>query len=90
MALSRFELRMRHLGNFYFASSEIETTKPGSNILSGDYGNGSTPEEAIANCWDVLTSDPAKYIVLHAMIPEKRRAVRWNGFMWSEVREDER
>ena len=90
MALSRFELRMRHLGNFCFASSEVETKRSQVVTFGQRLGTVRRRKKRSRTVGTMLTSDPAKYIVLHAMIPEKRRAVRWNGFMWSEVREDER
>lgn len=59
-------------------------------MLSGDYGNGWTPEAAIEDHWRRLVDElpPGKYLVLHAGDPEKRRAVRWNGFMWETITEE--
>lgn len=58
--------------------------------LHGAFGNGHTPQEAIENHWQRLVDElPAdKYLVVRAA--DKRRAVRWNGFMWQDVPEPDR
>jgi hypothetical protein len=78
-------LRMRAPGNWYVDHRGIEVKKHGSAILRGEYGNGRTPEEAVEDHWRLLTGlGPEEYVVLHAMLPEKRRHVVWSGFMWAE------
>lgn len=63
--------------------------KDGS-CLHGAYGNGATPQEAIEDHWKRLVDElpPDKYLI--ARWADKRRAVRWNGFMWQDVPEPER
>lgn len=58
--------------------------------LHGAYGNGYTPQEAIENHWRRLVDElpPDKYLVVRN--GDKRRAVRWNGFMWQDVPELDR
>lgn len=83
--LARASLMMREPGNWYVSQS-VEV-KNGS-MLEGRYGNGKTPEEAIQDHWEQLTElDPGEYIVINAA-SDNRKAVRWNGYMWSEVDEN--
>lgn len=61
-------------------------------VLRGVYGNGDTPQEAIEDHWKHLVTElPAnQYLVICASDSERRRAVRWNGFMWQDVPEPKR
>ena len=59
--------------------------------LHGAYGNGYTPQEAIEDHWKRLVDDLSsdQYLVIEAAA-DKRRAVRWNGFMWQDMPEPKR
>lgn len=84
-ALAQINIRMRKAGDWYVQQS-IEVKKQGSGMLSGQYGNGETPEAAIENHWGKLCEHlPVdSYIVIDAMC-NTRRHVRWNGYMWLEL-----
>lgn len=57
------------------------------NTLIGVYGNGHDPHSALADHWNQLVTnlEPQQYLIAR---PEDgfRRSVRWNGFMWADVR----
>jgi hypothetical protein len=73
----------------WYISQGIEVAN--GRFLTGTYGNGYTPQEAIENHWKVLVDElPAgEWLVIRAM-SEDRRAVRWNGFMWADHPEPKR
>ncbi len=55
------------------------------------YGYGRTPDEALESHWQKLVGDVGvgpTYLVVGASGPS-RTCVRWNGFMWVKVAEDE-
>jgi len=85
-ALSEIEIKMRGVDDWYVHQS-VEVKKGG--FLKSAYGNGATPEEAINSHWKHLVEDlPSdEYLVTNAYDDGNRKAVRWNGFMWEEVRE---
>lgn len=56
----------------FYAAFEGAETKSGS-ILSRDYGDGNTVDEAINNYGKIISS---KLLVLHAGYPKKRREIR--------------
>ena len=58
-------------------------------VLVGSYGNGARPEEAMHDHWRVVTGiGPGQYWVANAYETfGKRRAARWNGFMWEAIDE---
>lgn len=70
--------------SWYCSISGVEVSNGRAGLVS-EYGNGSTPEAAVLDCWRALVEDvkPPRYVVLNAMGPN-RRAVIWNGFMWEE------
>ena len=79
-----FECRMRKPGDWYCASGGVECVERGrEGSLIGRYGNGKTPQEAVLDCWEQLTSDDVKCLVIDAM-SDKRREVKWNGYMWED------
>src|SRR3990167_8513124 len=84
-ALTEHSLRMRAPGDWYVEGS-VEV-KEGC-ILAGTYGNGRTPEAAVEDHWRQLVEElpREKYLVIRAY-RDTRRAVRWNGYMWADVRE---
>src|ERR1700761_3519605 len=79
-----FSIKMRGIDNWYVASSLDR--KEGS-CLSRGLTNGKTPEEAVNQYWDWAT-DPKFYLVINCYT-DKRRAVKWNGFMWQDISEDQ-
>jgi hypothetical protein len=57
----------------------------GDGMLTGSYGNGRTPEEAVEDHWSIYSELPFdRYAVNH----DNLRA-RWNGFMWKEISEEQ-
>lgn len=86
-ALAFCHLEMREPGNWY-VSWHAELTKHGSCLMTGKYGNGRSPQEAVDAHWHIVTGISAEeYWIAHAMTPSMRRAARWNGFMWQDVQE---
>lgn len=85
-ALGRFDfhIKIRETGEWYACcAAEIKR----GICLVGVHGNGQTPEEAVDDLWLELTSlQLGEYLVLGAYT-DRRRAVKWNGFMWDGVRE---
>lgn len=75
-------LEMRAPGDWYVGGS---MSIGGNGMLVGEYGNGTTPEEAIEDHWRIYSSLPCDR---YAVNRENLRA-RWNGFMWMEVSDDE-
>lgn len=84
-ALAEVSLKMRKPGDWYVCQSVNIKRK---HTLSGNYGNGTSPEDAIADHWKVLTEllKPDECIVIG--IGAGRKGYRWNGFMWREVEEE--
>ena len=83
-AVASISIRIRRPGDWYVhQDAEIG----GDGILSGRWGHGTTPEEAIEDHWQ-LFADPGpahpKYVVINAY-QENRKQLRWNGFMWVDV-----
>lgn len=84
-AVADCSLIMRRPGNWYVCqSTEIKN----GSVLEGRYGNGETPFAAIEDHWNKLTSLAGhEYVVFrHGGV---REAVRWNGFMWAHVNEEQ-
>lgn len=81
-ALGSACLRMRSPGDWYVSQSGVEVRR--GPFLESRYGNGVTPQAAVSDHWDKLTTlDLAgdEVIVLDAM-RDTRRHVRWNGYRW--------
>jgi hypothetical protein len=71
--------------HIWYITQSVDVKK--GSILHGRYGNGETPEEAIEDHWNRLTElEEDEYLVIHAGAMN-RKAVKWNGFMWKEVKE---
>jgi hypothetical protein len=83
-ALGETRLAMRRPGNWYVDQRGVEVG--GDGMLAGLYGEGEMPINAVDDHWKkYVTNLPAdKYIVIGAYT-DKRRQVRWNGFMWEDV-----
>lgn len=78
-------LRMRSDGSWYVADDHIEV-KQGAMLCSPSQA-GSTPEKAIHECWEQLTDlKNCEYLVAGGN-REDRKAFKWNGFMWADVKE---
>jgi hypothetical protein len=76
-------VRMRKPGDWYCSVSGVEVKQ--KHCLVGQYGNGTTPQEAVENCFLVLTSiTNDEVLVRNAMNAEKRTYFRWIGFMWKQ------
>lgn len=90
-ALGEISIKFRKPGDWYV--SQNVDVKDGS-ILCGEYGNGTTPEEAVLDHWDRLTGVKyPKYLVGRTFFNgsvETRKVVLWNGFMWEDVSEPKR
>ena len=82
-SIAECQLLMRKPGDWYVLQrAEIG----GDGCLSGRYGNGATPEEAVEAHWMRLVTelDPKLYIVTKSFT-DQRKHWRWNGFMWREL-----
>jgi hypothetical protein len=71
-------LEMRKPGDWYVAAHRREMTYAGYGFLSGRYGNGATPEEAVEDDWRQVAEGDPWYVVLDAMGPS-RRHLRWDA-----------
>lgn len=80
--LTETTVRMRSPGDWYCSGRGREVAKDG--LLVGEYGNGSTPQEAVENDWTAMTEK--KKIIFVSAGPNSDRRFSWNGFMWQEVR----
>ncbi len=76
-AISDVCLRMRDPGNWYVDARERECRE--GSALVGKYGNGATPQEAVNDDWEQISNHPKVVI-------GGERTVRWNGFMWQDVK----
>lgn len=84
-ALAPAKLEMVSFGNFRIKQHDVEIKF--GDFLKGCGGTGATVELAIENHWNTLTNLPSdQYIVVNAY-QGRRQAIRWNGFMWSSIRE---
>lgn len=79
-ALTPTHLEMRSPGDWYVSAYSREC-KQGA-MLHGNYGNGTTPQAAIDDDWNQIST--AQCVVINAY-SKTRREVRWNGFMWETV-----
>ncbi len=86
VAVSRYReasLRMRDDCSWYVSSMGVDRKEGG--MLSGGCQSGISPEDAVEQWWSWAT-DPKYYLITRGT-DDKRRAVRWNGFMWEDVNE---
>jgi hypothetical protein len=75
-------------GQWFVSMPHVEV-KCGSTLHSSTGEHCTTPEAAIEASFDFLTTLPDdKYIVFKAYGKEARRAYKWNGFMWNEIKEN--
>ncbi len=80
---SEFALKMREDGTWYVHDAvEIRDR----SCMIGVTVSAENPVMAILKHWLQLTQiEPHQYLVVK--VCGKRRAVRWNGFMWADVAE---
>jgi hypothetical protein len=86
-ALAEIEIKMRKPGDWY-VSQRLDIKQ--KHTMVSVCGNGLDPEYAIIDHWKQAVDDlpPDQYLV--ARIGDRRKAVRWNGFMWEDVIEPPR
>lgn len=83
-ALGPCALRMRRPGDWYVDTSISVKDGP---MLCGRIGSGSSPTDAVLSQWERVTALKAgEYLVIYNPI---RAAVKWNGFMWAHVDEEQ-
>ena len=81
--LAEISIKVRKQNDWYISQA---TEIGGDGFLTGSYGNGKTPEEAIENHWAKLVGKlpQTKYIVTRDH-NNKQKWWRWNCFMWKEL-----
>ncbi len=77
-------LKMRKPGDWYVSANGREISINNGYFLSGEYGEGKSPQEAIENDFKKLAENQPR-VVLHAFSGTNRREVFWNGFMWQDL-----
>lgn len=88
------EVRMRKPGNWYVDCKGISISAGGSLIVGAGVSEPH-PQRAIQMQWYRWTDEGfvgmgavvikgAPLLVKDCLVPEKRRAYRWNGYMWEE------
>jgi len=76
---------MRKPGDWYVHCGAREVKR--GSILDSRFGNGRNPWEAIEDDWHKITNLASdEYIVLNSG-SDNRIAVKWNGYMWVNVKE---
>lgn len=70
---------------WYVVTPGVEIKDGG--VLKSTGAHGMLPHTAVIETWVQVTTDlkPHQYLVINAADPDRRRAVRWNGFMWADV-----
>lgn len=86
-ALAEISLKVRGPGDWY-VSQDVQIKD--DCVLRGEYGNGATPEDAVLDHWKRLVEDIGGLYLIARTKADNRRAVRWNGFMWTDVPEPKR
>lgn len=75
-ALTEVVLKMRKPGDWYV--SAIGRSIAGDGFLRSEYGNGTTPQEAIDDDWGKLVV----FLPSDRYISTSKGNFVWNGFMW--------
>ncbi|MDH5738698.1 MAG: hypothetical protein OEY77_00065 [Nitrospira sp.] len=84
-SLCEHSLRMRKPGDWYVSASSL-TVKSG-DFQKGRYGNGETPEMAVADHWNKITKLKDKeYVFVYR--GKGHDAYKWNGYMWKQIPEE--
>ena len=76
--ITHTEIRMRKPSD-WFVSSWMQTA-------GGNYGNGRTPEEAVNNHWDIITSYP---VSINRTSGKEDEYFKWNGFMFTRTTKED-
>mgnify|MGYP001558321272 CR=1 FL=1 len=77
-ALGEAHVDMRSPGDWYVDS---QMYVGGDGMLTGVYGNGASPQEAIEAHWKMYSALPHdRYVVTGYGADRKHH--RWNGYMW--------
>lgn len=84
-ALSPISIQIATNGSWYV--SQGVHIKQGA-VLAGCVGRGDTPVAAIEDHWQQAVNGlkPGEYLIFDEH-GDRRRAAKWNGFMWQEVKE---
>jgi hypothetical protein len=84
-ALASISIQMDMAHGWFVKQSVEQKRKSDSSILEGICGRGETPDEALADHWDHLIDLPiGAFLVINAY-DDRRRHVRWNGYMWADL-----
>lgn len=79
-----FALHMRGPGDWYVSLTRVEVSDgPDSVCVSSPTQSAATPQAAIEQAWEQHTTKA--YCVIVNALNERRREVKWNGFMWEDV-----
>jgi hypothetical protein len=77
-------LIMRKPGDWYVSAAGRNVA--GDGFLRGIYGEGTTPEVAVLNDWDLVVDALPDDCYLAIQRPGfEPREVRWNGYMWRDI-----
>lgn len=87
----RASIECRDLGDFYI-SAEMHVAD-GSGVIIGKYGNGTTPEAAVEEHWDIYSNLSDDEYIAGDLRQDDGTYVhyrkRWNGFMWADIQQYE-
>lgn len=89
-ALAGLRVGLNRRGEWYAVLDDIEIGD-GHILASAVSHGGGSLSSAIMRLWAVVVDElkPNEMLVKHATDKERRRAFRWNGFMWADVVEAE-
>jgi hypothetical protein len=76
--MTHTEICMRKPSDWYISSW--------MNIAGGSYGEGHTPEEAINNQWELMTT---RSFEISSWKHDGKEYLRWNGFLFVRISEEE-
>jgi hypothetical protein len=82
-ALGRLTLSLTLNDTWLAVAAGVEIKDGG--LLKGVAGRGETPDAAIFDLWDNLTSLAGLRVLVINAMKTTRREVKWNGFMWVDA-----
>ncbi|MGH9238775.1 MAG: hypothetical protein ACRD3G_12120 [Vicinamibacterales bacterium] len=82
--LGEASLKMRAPGKWYVSQPGVEVKGIGEHSGDGNGADGATPEKAVENRWEALTSQSLEQFVEHKRGRLLRR-VRWTGWFWTDI-----